>query len=76
MDIIAIHTTCSRKTRVHIISNPSNVTDGDIPRQQTIQFVGQLNAVQFMVYIEMSYHHTSMYSCISTSSTCHGNIIT
>ena len=64
--------TCRRiKARMSIFSHRTDFKNGDIRRQQTVQFFRHSHYIQFFLIIKMGHHQRSMYSGIGSSGSHH-----
>lgn len=74
MDMIMIGAAGGREACVQIVGNVPHTLHGDVARQQAIQFIHKLRAVNGSVGIEMCHHHGGMYARICAAGTRYGRV--
>ena len=76
MKIITVHTTGSRETCMKVVCHTFHLRHRNVARQQLVQLIGQLRAVNLCREIEMSHHHAGMYASIRPPCSCHNYFLT
>ena len=62
---------------MHLVAHGFHLLDGDVLREQTVQFIRQvLLFVAHRLHIEVSHHHPGMHACIRPAGTRHLDILT
>lgn len=76
MDIVAVHAAGGGEAGMQVVGHEADAADGNILRQQLVELIAELLAVNGAVNVEVGHHHAGMNAGISTPCACHGNVTT
>ena len=71
MNVVSIHAAGGRESGMKVLFYLPDTSNGNVARQQFIEFISQLFFIQRCWEIEVCNHHPCMDSRIGTSRPCH-----